>query len=249
MAELCESSGLHSLASLREHEKRQAQQQADAARARAEAEQRARKDAEREAARTEHERLLAERAARAQTDFAQRAELLRLETVQRAEFERAEALGRTSAELTAQLERDREAQRKAELRLTSQLLRQRLLTAASAALCLGSWLAATGLYFGAWLPKTERALESSQQVLLGERRARSEAQAREARSARRAEELSSRVDTLEHDLRAERERRVVLPPPARPPGQTWTTREPLLGSHVGKPCKDDGDPLNPCLKR
>ena len=202
MAELSESSGLHSLASLREHEKRQAQQQADAARARAEAEQRARKEAERAAAQSEHERRLAEQAARAQAEYAQRAEFLQLSSAQRAEFERAEGLLRTSAELKLQLDRERQAWQAGELRLTSDLLRQRLLTGASAALCVCSWLAAAGLYFLALRPAAERALEATQQSLLGERRARLEAREHEAQMMRRADESAARVSALESALRA-----------------------------------------------
>jgi len=248
MAELCESSGLHSLASLREHEKRRAQQQAEAARARAEAEQRARKEAERAAARVEHERRLAERAALESAESAQRAELSQLESAQRAEFERAEGLLRASAELRLELERERETRQRVELGLTSRLLRQRLLSSASAALCVGGWLAAAGLYFGGLRPSAERALATAQQSLLSERRTRTEAEERGARSMRRADELSSRVGTLEQALREERERRAAALPA---PGALRTplkTREPRFLPPV-KPCRDDGDPLNPCLKR
>jgi hypothetical protein len=247
MAELLESSGLHSLASLREHEKGRAQQQAEAARARAEAEQRARKEAEREAARIQHERRLAERSERAES--AQHAELLELASSWRAEFDRAEGLLRSSAELRLSLERERKARQGVELGLTSRLLHQRLLTCASAALCVGSWLAAAGLYFGALRPGAERAVATAQQSLLTERRARSEAQEREARSAQRADELSSRVSALALTLREERERRAAQSPalgPTRKP--VATTRLPLVVPPV-KPCRDDGDPLNPCLKR
>ena len=244
MAELRESSGLHSLAALREHEKRHAQAQAEAARARAEAEQRARH----EAARIEHERRHAERAAQEYAESAQRAELVRLETAQRTEFERAEALLRASAELRAQLEREREARRSVELGLTSQLLRQRLWVSVSAALCVGGGLAAPGLYFGALRPSAERALATVQQALVSERRARSEAQEREARSIRRADELSSRVALLEQTLREERERQATPSPVPSAVRRPLTTRAPLAGPPI-KPCRDDGDPLNPCLKR
>ncbi len=138
MAELRESSGLHSLASLREHEKRRAREQAEAAHARAQAEQHARQEAERAAARLEQERRLAERVALEYAESAQRAELARLETAQLAEFERAEGLLRASAELKSQLEDERKARRSVELGLTSRLLRQRLWTSVSAALCVGS---------------------------------------------------------------------------------------------------------------
>ena len=246
MAEPCESSGLHSLASLREHEKRRVQQQAEAARARAEAEQCARKEAERAAARSEHERRLA---ALAHAESAQRAELLQLESAQRAELERAESLLRASAELRLQLDRERETRRSLELGLTSQLLRQRLWASASAALCVGSWLAAAGLYFFSLRPSTEGALEASRQSLLNERRARLEAQQGEAQSVRRADDLSSRVGSLEQELRAERDRRAPLRG-GTSTARKWTTREPLTVPQV-KPCRDDGDgdPLNPCLKR
>jgi hypothetical protein len=244
MAELCESSGLHSLAALREHEKRRVQQQAEAARARAEAEQCARKEAERAAARSEQEQRLAKLA---HAEATQRAELLQLETAQRAELERAEGLLRASAELKLQLQREREARRSTELGLTSQLLRQRLWASTSAALCVGSWLAAAGLYFFALRPSTERALEASRQSLLGESRARLEGQQGEAHSLRRAQELSSRVSSLEQELRAERDSPAPLPAVIGR-GRRWTTREPVSVAPL-KPCRDDGDPLNPCLKR
>ncbi len=247
MAELRESSGLHSLASLREHEKRRAREQAEAAHARAQAEQHARQEAERAAARLEQERRLAERVVLEYAESAQRAELARLETAQLAEFERAEGLLRASAELKSQLEDERKARRSVELGLTSRLLRQRLWTSVSAALCVGSGLTAAGLYFGALRPSADRAIAAAQQSLLSERRARSEAEQREARSTRRADELNSRISSLEQTLREERDRRSAQPPSLsalRKP----ITREPLSLPPV-KPCKDDGDPLNPCLKR
>jgi hypothetical protein len=247
MAEAHESSGLHSLAFLREEEKKRAQRQAEAARVRAESEQRARKETERAAARVEQQRRCAERAAHDDAE-AQRVERLSLESAKRAEFERAEGLLRASAELRMQVEREREARYSAELGLTSRLLRQRLLTFASAALCVGSWLAAAGLYFAGLRPSAERRVATVQQSLLNERQARTFAEEREARSVRRADDLSSRVSTLEQTLREERERHAA---PAPGPSTTRTpfkTREPRLVAPV-KPCRDDGDPLNPCLKR
>jgi len=244
MAELRESSGLHSLASLREHEKRQALRQAEAARARAEAEQRARHDA----ARIEHERQLAERAASEYAESAHRAELLRLENAQRAALERAEKQTKASEELKSELERERTARQSVELGLTSQLLRQRLWTSLLAALCVSGALAALGLYFGALRPSAERTLATAQQALFSERRARSEAREGEARSLLRAEELGARVNALEQTLRTERERWATEPPVTNPVRRP-TTREPLRPPPKVKPCRDDGDPLNPCLKR
>lgn len=243
MAELCDSSGLHSLASLREHEKRHAQQQAEAARARAEAEQRARQEGER----LENERRLAERAARAAAESAQRAEILQVENAQRAQFERAEALFRASSELKSELESERTTRRSVELGLTSQLLRQRLRTQVSLALCVAGGLAAGGSYFGVLRPNAERAVASVERSLVEERRALGAAEQREARSRLRAEALTSRVSLLEQSLRDERERRAAQPPTPSTVRRP-STQVPLAVRPSVKPCRDDGDPLNPCLK-
>jgi hypothetical protein len=244
MAELCESSGLHSLASLREHEKKHALRQAEAARLRAEAEQRARHESER----VEHERQRAERAAREAAESAQHTELRQLEDAHRTQFERAEGLFRANAELQSELESGRAARRKVELKLTSELLRQRLRTQVSLASCVAIGLAASCLYFGALRPNAEHALASAERALLDERRARSEATQGQTRSRVRADELSSRVSSLEQSLREERDRRT--PQPSTNP----TLRRPLAHGAPTvppsvKPCRDDGDPLNPCLKR
>jgi len=245
VADPYESSGLHSLASLREHEKTRAQQRVELARARAEAEQRAREEAER----LEHARRLAERAARESAESAQRAELFQLEQARSAEFERAESMVRTSSELRSQLESERVARRRVELSLTSQLLRQRLWTQVSATLGVAGGLAAVGVYFGALRPNAERARATSEQSLLSERRARTEAQQGEVRSKLRAEELNSRLRSLEQTLQSEREH------PAQQPSAPPSLHRPLVresppGAPANvKPCRDDGDPLNPCLKR
>ena len=125
MPQLYESSGLLSLAALREHEKRQALEQAEAARLRAESEQRARLDAEREQARLEQERRSAEHAALQLAEAEQRAELARFDAVRRAELARADALSRSAAELSQQLELERTGRRNAELQFTEQLNRRR----------------------------------------------------------------------------------------------------------------------------
>jgi hypothetical protein len=247
MAELFESSGLLSLASLREHEKKQAHEQAEAARARAEAEQRARLGAEREAARREQERQREARLAREFAESAERAERLRVEVAQRAEAQRASALSRSAEELRLSLSHEREARRTGELGLTAQLLRQRLFTSLASALCLGSWIGAFALYFGALRPAADRALGAAQQALIVEQRAHTEAEANLLRGARRADELSARVASLEQRLR---EASSVRPSPAPTPSsivQKKGSRPPAVTGPV-KPCRDDGDPLNPCLR-
>ena len=249
MAELLESSGLHSLASLREHEKQRVQQQAEAARARAEAEQRARHAADREAARIESERQRAERAAQELAESSQGAELLRMQLSRNAEFERAEGLLLVCAGLSEQLGRERDSWRSTELALTSRLLRQRLFVSVAVALPLCTIIAATGVYFGALRPSAEHAMSSARQALLDERRARTEAQASGARSARHADELAARLGSVEQTLRTEREQRATPAPSLGAKHPQQPTRGSGVAAPPVKPCRDDGDPLNPCLKR
>ena len=237
-----------SLASLREHEKRHAQQQADAVRARAEAEQRARAEAERESLRAADERRQAEQAAREYAASSQRAGQARLEAARDAEVERAEALARNCQQLKAELSVEREARRAAELASTSSVLRQRLLMTATAAVCLGSWLAGAGLYFGALRPGSERALLAADQSLQAERRARSEAEASGARASRGRDELTLRVGALEESLRAARTVPSAADVSPRPP-RVGGTIQPPPPHRSNDICRDDGDPLNPCLKR
>jgi hypothetical protein len=244
MAGVTESSGLTSLARLREHERKQAQQ-AEAARERAESEQRARLQSERELLRAERERQRIEQSA-AQTAEAERsAELERLEAARAAERERAEHTVRSRDELTRMLVEERGSRRLAELSVTAQLLRQRTFGLLSAALCVASWLGGAALYFGALRPGAERALLAAQRSLAEERKARATEQDAGARAMRRAEDLSRQLGALEAELY---EPHTEAPPargaPARP-GQ----KPPREIRVSAAPCRDDGDPLNPCLKR
>lgn len=247
MPQLYESSGLLSLAALREHEKRQALEQAEAARLRAESEQRARLDAEREQARLEQERRSAEHAALQLAEAEQRAELARFDAVRRAELARADALSRSAAELSQQLELERTGRRNAELQFTEQLNRQRLLKSLASALCVGSWLAASALYFGALRPRTDLALSAAQQALLVEQSAHREAETNGVRSLRRNEDLAGRIETLQQELREARAVKPATPPPGAAPQRPLPPRPPHVTAPQ-QPCRDDGDPLNPCLK-
>jgi hypothetical protein len=231
------------LRSSRERENTTGERPAAAARLRAEAEQRARLEAER----LERERQRAERAARESAESAQRAELVLLQNAQRADFERAESLARASAELQSELDGERAARRALESSLTSQLLRQRLLTSASMALCVGGVLAALGIYFGALQPYTERRIATAERSLLTERNARNQAQQEEARTRLRADELSATVSSLRQTLQEREQRGAPAPVPStvrKLPAIRTAEPPPSV-----KPCRDDGDPLNPCLKR
>lgn len=246
MADRYESSGLLSLAALREHEKNRVREQAEAARLRAEAEQRARSESEREATRRAEER---QRAERAFADSTRLAQLQRLEAVARAEAERSSALSRSAEELGRHLNVEREQRRTIELSLTARLLHQRWRTNLLSALCVGSWIAAFSLYFGAFRPAAERSLGAAQQALLTEQRARAVAEESALKGRARASELSSMNDALEQRLRAataDAEHRTL--PEVAPHKPGGGGRSALIGAPQ-KPCRDDGDPLNPCLRR
>ncbi len=247
MAGRRESSGLTSLAVLREQETRRIAQQTEAARARAEAEQRARLESERELARLERERQRIERAAAESLDTQRQAELSRLEAACVSELRRAEREARAREELQVQLAEERGARRSAELALTAQLLRQRSWAVFSAALCGASWLCGAALYFGAIRPTSERAgarrrssrSRTSVKLVRLPRKAG-------ARSTRRNEELARRVGTLEQELR---DQAVAVPNHAAqgiPQKPGFNLRHGVSASQP--PCRDDGDPLNPCLK-
>ncbi len=243
---LQESSGLHSLAVLHEHEKRRILLQNEASRARAEAEQRARLEAEREAARVERERLRIERAASDSAELARREELTRLDAARAAELERAERVTRDREALQIELAAERGARRSAELGFAAQLFRQRLFTLASAALCVVTWFGTAGYYFASVRPEAERAQLSAERSFGDEHRARADAEANGARLLRRNEELAQRVSSLEQ----------CEAPTTTPPGPGHGAPPIKNGPHLphggvttlAPPCRDDGDPLNPCLK-
>ena len=246
MSEVRESSGLTSLAALREQETRRIAQQTEAARARAEAEQRARLESERELARLERERQRIERATAESLDTQRQAELSRLEAARVSELQRAEREARAREELQVQLAEERGARRSAELALTAQVLRQRSLAVLSAALCGASWLCGAALYFGSLRPQSERAALTAERSLADERQARAAAEEGNARSARRNEELAARVSKLELELR---DQAVALTPDTAQGVPKKPGLKPRHGVNASQPpCRDDGDPLNPCLK-
>ena len=76
-----------------------------------------------------------------------------------------------------------------------------------------------------------------------------EAQASEARSLRRADELAARLGSVEQTLRTDREQRATPPPSLGAKRPQPPTRGSGVAAPPVKPCRDDGDPLNPCLKR
>lgn len=250
MAELRESSGLLSLASLHEHAQQRTRDEARAARAQAEAEQRARRVAEREAVRSDEERRRRERA---ESDLAASHEALlraRLDAERRTDSERVAALGQMCEELKATLHGERAAWRGAELALTSKWLRQRLRTALSLALCLGSWVGAIAWYFGALRPTASHALLSAQQALSSERRARGEVELSRARLVTEKAELGARLDSLALALRERTSSSASVAPQNTRPGMAHRPVRPVaMAAHPPPLCRDDGDPLNPCLKR
>src|SRR5450432_3980578 len=250
MPQLRESSGLHSLAALRQHEAERSQKQAEEARTQAEAEQRARLVAERERAREAEQRVETERGLLRSADAARQTELAEQERARAVELDRAEREAGARRDLERSLLEAKSAQRQAEILCVARAARGRLLNLLSAALCLATWLGTAAVYFGVVRPDSERSRVALERALADEHRVRSDADASGARASRRQAELTERVSSLEQALRDERARAALAPAGAAGkhphPGSTHVRAEPPTSPG---PCRDDGDPLNPCLKR
>lgn len=240
MAETQESSGLHSLAALRKLE-------AERSQAQAEAEQRARLAAERERAREAEHRLELERRVQRSAAEARQSELAELERARLGELERAEREARLRRDSEIALLEAQNALRQAELRLQARTARARLLSWFSAALCVASWLGAIGLYVALFRPELERSRALLETALASEREAHRAADATRAHAAQREATLNERIAVLEQ-ARAAPSAPGLVPSAALPKHS-----EPRHGSPPSvtsrTPCRDDGDPLNPCLKR
>jgi hypothetical protein len=249
MAQSRESSGLLSLVALRNDAER-SQKQAELARAQAEAEQRARLTAERERAREERQREEHERGLQRAAEAARRAERTELDSARAAELERAEREARSRRDLELSLAEERLTWQQAELRLLARIARARLFNLLSAALCLSTWLGTFALYTELVRPDAERARVALQRATAQEVRVRSDAAATEARASQRETALSERVSSLEqalHDARARSEPPTGSAPEKQMHGGHKLVQAPPIA--LRRPCQDDGDPLNPCLKR
>jgi hypothetical protein len=249
MAQSRESSGLLSLVALRNDAER-SQKQAELARAQAEAEQRARLAAERERAREEREREEHERSLHRAAESARRAELTELDHARAVELERAEREARSRRDLELCLGEERLTWRQAEMRLLARIARARSFNLLSAALCLATWLGTVALYFELVRPEAERSGALVLRARADERRARSDAAAAEVRANQREIALGNRVSSLEQALHDERVRSDA-PAGGAVEKQVHTGHKQAQVQPItpGRPCKDDGDPLNPCLKR
>jgi hypothetical protein len=248
MAESRESSGLLSLVALRQHEAERSQRQAEEARAQAEAEQRARLASERERAREVERRAASERDRQHSAEEAHRVELSELERARSAEFERAEREARARRDLEMCLIEERNARRQAEILLLARAARARSVNLLTGAVCLVTWLGATGAYLGVLRPEADRSRSELDRALAAEQRTESDAQASAARANQRQALLAERVSSLEQAVRDARARATNLPTGAA--GKHGSLPAAPAAPHdvtAHGPCQDDGDPLNPCL--
>jgi hypothetical protein len=250
MSQSSESSGLSSLAALRQHAER-SQKQAEEARTQAETEQRARAAAERERARAVGERTQRERALQRSAENTRLAELAELERARMAESERVEREARARRDLETRLLEERAEQRRVEILLLARIARQRWLVVFSSALCLVTWLASAGAYLGLVRPEAERTRLAFERSLTDERQAVNNADDKSARAMQRSASLAERVSSLETTLREERASPVPASSAQSTPGKPAHHRsmQGVTAPHGPCPDADDGDPLNPCLKR
>jgi len=248
MADLRESSLLFSLAALNEREKERVQREADDARKRAEAEQRARLEAQRESARLVAEREERARAAHSAEERACQTELERLEAARLAEFERAEREARSRRELEVSLLAQARDERQSELATAARVGKERT----RALLAVMGWVlscaALTAWYCGKLRPDADALRSSYEQRLAHETDVRQAAEATAGRAEQRAQTMGERVASLEGELRDARQAKPDFAGKPRPTSGSGVGRAPTpVTTHA--PCRDDGDPLNPCLKR
>lgn len=187
-----------------------------------------------EQARIEEQRRMAEHAAK-------------LDALRQAEFVRAQAEASARAETELLAQRHAHERGLAELALQAKQGRDRAL-----ALCSGALLAlllptALLFHFAHTVPRT-RELEGELRKLISVEHARAEVATQQlAKATGRQRELETELGTLRASLEAHPE--AVGPKPTRPANNT--PKPVLAASTKGKPshgpCRDSGDPLDPCL--
>jgi len=191
-----------------------------------------------------------ERAASEAAQLARREESMRVEAARSVELARAERALREREALQTELVSERAARRSAELTAAARLLRQRLFSVSAAVLCVATWLGAALVYGLSLRPAVQRAQLSALHALADERRARSDAEASAARLARRNQELALRVSSLQsREVSVPESLPSVQPAPTRPVLSPKNAPHSAHGAKASAPpCRDDGDPLNPCFK-
>jgi colicin import membrane protein len=174
-------------------------------------------------------------------EHAARLDALRLGEVERA---RKEAEARAQSEVVAQ--RHAHERRMTELRLSASKVRDRGLALGSTGLLVLLIPSALFLYFGRVRPQAAELQADSQKLVSAERGRAEEAArllAQTERERRRLEGELARLTTLPTQREAARPQANFAPaqPKAREPARP--------GQRKGDPsCKDDSDPLNPCLR-
>ena len=243
MAGLRDDSILFSLNSLLERERQRISEEAEREAKRLEAELQARIERERLAREAEKARLLEEAQRELRDEQRRREEAARVEGLRQAEIERA----RTEAEARARLELVAR-QHEHEKNLTVIRERGRRAFAERLAIVLGialffSLAGAFGFYFGKIRPEAARLEVASQTLLDTERSRANVAQRLFERSERQRSKLGEELERLKRELDALRTQ--PKPAPAPRAGRGRPSPAPVKKR---PDCKDDDDPLNPCLK-
>jgi colicin import membrane protein len=207
------------------------------------AEREAREDEERR--RAEQEQRFREERLRA------REEAARVEALRHAELERARVDAQARARLEVMAQQQEHERRMADIRKDVVQRRSRLIALTSSALAAALAFGAAALWFGKIAPEGAALQRAYDDLVAAERRRADETRRLVARAEQRRVEL---LDELErttnrlHDVEGELERGDERRPPTtrrrpanpvQPPGRPAPREE----------CKDDGDPLNGCLRK
>lgn len=251
MAELREDSLLFSLETLMARERERVQlERAEAERREAlAAAARAAREKERLEAALLHERRLEFERAEEQRRMAEHA--AKLDALRHAEFVRAQTEAKARAESEVAAKRHAHERSLAELALVAKKSRDRALAMASGALLALLIPTALLFHFAHTVPRS-RELEGDLRKLISVERARADvATGQLATAAARARELESELGTLRTSLEVRSEApanagKSNRAPNSLPKPAPSTSRVPAKSR--GTPCRDSGDPLDPCLR-
>lgn len=238
-----ESSGLLSLTALQEEEKKRAHERARTARLRAEAEQRARLAAQQERSRAEQLRRAAEQIEPTRVEPASAREQTSDQAIAREACERARELAVAVEALQQRVDAERALRHESEQVLRVKVTRQRYVSTLSVVLACGSWLGAAALYWGTLRSGAGHAAAIAQESRVVADAEHDSAEASQALAQH--DELAARIARLERMSNAVHAEVDAAKPPSAPRGHSVA---PKSSNPKLVPCRDDGDPLNPCLK-
>ncbi|MGC4087095.1 MAG: hypothetical protein QM756_04165 [Polyangiaceae bacterium] len=244
MAELREDSLLFSLENLMVRERERVQlERSESERLRAqEAAEAARREQQRLEAALARERKLEQERLAEQRRLAEHA--AKLEALRQAEVVRAQSEAQARAHSEELAQRHAHERTLAELSLRAKHTRDRAVALGSGALLSLFVPAALLFHFAHTVPQAQKTELELKNLLELERSRANEASQQLSRSETRRKELNAELDSVRNAAPPSKAQPTVAAPSSKAPHVTAPS---TLLRPPGKPCRDSGDPLDPCL--